>query len=152
MKLSENFSLNEFIYSETANSMGIANIPSVNEILYIQKLVDNVLQPLRDQIQKPIKINSGFRCLRLNRALKSKDTSQHRLGQAADIEVPGLSNLVLAKVIKNGDYDFDQLILEFWESEKGANSGWVHISYKNGNNRKEILTINSKGTFIGLKE
>jgi hypothetical protein len=94
-------------------------------------------------------INSAYRSLELNRALKSKDTSQHILGQAIDGEALKAGNYEVAAWIRD-NLEFDQLILEFYDPTKGARSGWVHCSYVEGNNRNEVLTINSNGVFTGL--
>jgi hypothetical protein len=143
--------------SQTAERKGIDNEPNEKEIQKLIALAQDVLQPIRNQFGQ-VTVNSGFRCLELNRELGSKDTSQHCLGEAADIEVAGLSNMELAEWIKH-NCEFDQLILEFWypgagpNSVPGAgpNSGWVHLSYKDdGTNRKEVLTINKHGVFRGL--
>jgi hypothetical protein len=160
MKLSQNFSLSEMLKSGTAIRLGIDNYPSQDEIENLAALAQDVLQPIRDHFGS-IRVNSGYRCLELNRALGSKDTSQHRLGQAADIEKNGVSNLELAKWIRD-NLEFDQLILEFWYDEydnknnpdADINAGWVHVSYKDPalgeENRNQVLTINKEGTFRGL--
>lgn len=126
--LSKNFTLNEFIVSETAKKLNIDNTPTQLVIDRLQLLVDNLLQPLRDKLDKPIHINSGYRCIELNRAIRSKDSSQHILGEAADITVFGMSNIELFNIVK--ELEFDQLILEHVDPAK-ANSGWVHVSYTN---------------------
>ena len=83
-------------------------------------------------------INSGFRCLELNRAIGSSDSSAHVKAQAADIESPSISNYELAKWCTE-NLDFDQLILEFPGPD--PRDGWNHIAYKNdGTNRKQVLT------------
>lgn len=146
-RLSKNFTLEELTKSQTALIWGIDNTPSEEEIERLQLLVDNVLQPVRDHFGRPVTINSGFRCLELNRALKSKDTSQHRRGEAGDIEVPGISNIELARWIAD-NLEFDQLILEFY-SEDDPSAGWVHVSYVKSN-RKSLLTITKNGTRTGL--
>ena len=157
MKLSNNFSLAEMLKSETALRLDIDNVPNDEEIDNMIALCENVLQPVRDELGR-VNVNSGFRCLELNRALKSKDTSQHTKGEAADIEIYGLSNYDLAEWIQD-NLEFDQLILEFWydedDEEKNPtgdpNMGWVHVSYKaNGDNRNQVLTINKYGVFPGL--
>ena len=76
--------------------------------------------------------------------LKSSKSSQHTKGEAVDFEIAGISNLQVALWIQN-NCDFDQLILEFWK-EVEPNSGWVHCSYKEGSNRKQVLTY-SGGEF-----
>ena len=157
MKLSQNFSLSEMLKSGTAIRLGIDNYPSNDEIDKLEALAVNVLQPIRDEFGS-MRINSGYRCLELNRALGSKDTSQHRKGEAADLEKNGVSNFELAQWIED-NLDFDQLILEFWYDEYDnknnpdgdINAGWVHVSYKDdGTNRNQVLTINKEGTFRGL--
>lgn len=159
MKLSKNFSLTEMTRSQTASRHGINNTPEPKQIENLRALAENVLQPVRDHFGVT-NINSGFRCLELNRKLGSKDTSQHTLGEAADIECFGTSNFELAKWIQD-NLEFDQLILEFWYPDQGENSvpnsgpnsGWVHVSYKsNGSNRNQVLTINRNGVFLGLGE
>ena len=96
-------------------------------------------------------VTSGYRSEELCVAIKSSKTSQHTKGQAVDFEIAGVSNLQLAIWIQN-NCDFDQLILEFWKEEEGANSGWVHCSYNEGSNRKQVLTFNGKEFKNGLPE
>lgn len=146
-KLSKNFTLGELTKSQTALRKGIDNVPTDEELKRLQLLVDNVLQPVREHFARPVTINSGFRCLKLNRAVGSEDTSQHRKGEAADIEIPGIPNKELAEWIRD-NLEFDQLILEFY-SEDDPSAGWVHVSFVKSN-RKEILTIAKDGTRIGL--
>lgn len=144
LRLSRNFSLREFTKSSTALRLGIDNIPSQEVIDNLTYLVTRVLQPLRDQLEAPITITSGFRSLELNRKLGSQDSSQHITGMAVDIEIIGIDNKVLAEWIRD-TLDFDQLILEFYDGVT-PDSGWVHVSIKEfGKNRMECLTIN-KGT------
>jgi hypothetical protein len=113
-------------------------------------LCKNVLQPLREKLGKPINVNSCYRCPKLNTAVGGVKTSQHCNGQAADIEVMGMSNYDLACYIRD-NFEFDQLILEFCDNLKNdKNSGWVHVSYKDSGNRKQTLTINKSGTKLGL--
>lgn len=157
MRLSKNFTLAEMLKSQTAERKGIDNTPGEQDIQHLLALAQEVLQPVRDHFGQ-VTVNSGFRCTELNRALGSKDSSQHRVGQAADIEVAGISNMELAEWIRD-NLEFDQLILEFWYPSTGPNSvpnaglnsGWVHVSYKDdGENRKQVLTINRNGVFQGL--
>lgn len=138
MKLSKNFWLYEFIRSQTASRHGIDNTPSTTAIFEIQSLVDNVLQPLRDLIGKPININSGFRCEKLNTAIGGSSNSQHMYGQAADIESFGYSNWALFNAIRQNFY-FDQLILEYHKPQEGPNSGWVHVSFKSSSNNEGFV-------------
>ena len=150
IKLSQNFWLSELVKSQTAERMGIDNWPQDQEIIdNLSTTVNQVLQPIRDHYGVPITPNSGYRCLQLNRAIGSKDTSQHTKGQAVDVEVPGVANHDLADWVKD-NLDFDQLILEFYYPGEPT-SGWVHISYVSPEqNRKQLLTINRNGVFNGL--
>lgn len=150
MKLSKNFSLEEMIKSSTATRLGIENVPGVEEIENLEALAVNILQKVRDHYGKSFSPNSGFRCLELNRALKSKDTSQHVKGEAADIEVPGVSNYDLACWIRD-NLAFDKCILEFY-TPGDPSSGWVHVTFREGNNRGKCYTISKSGTVEGLHE
>ena len=139
MKLSENFTLREFTKSQTAERKGIENNPNEIHVMAMESLCYNVLERVRAAFAKPININSGYRSVALCEAIGSKPTSQHCDGEAADIEIYGVSNYDLAKYIEN-NLNFDQLILECWDGID-PNSGWVHVSYVNENaNRKDVLT------------
>ena len=137
MKLSNNFSLNELIRSQTAERKGIDNTPSAEHQENLKKLCTNVLQPIRDHFGKVVTVSSGYRSPELCIAIGSKTTSQHAKGEAADFEIFGVSNKVLADWIHN-NINYDQLILEFWSPED-PNKGWIHCSYSRDNNRKQYL-------------
>tara|TARA_R110000796_G_scaffold240290_1_gene361294 strand:+ start:444 stop:902 length:459 start_codon:yes stop_codon:yes gene_type:complete len=141
--LTKNFSLKEFTKSQTAERKGISNSPNEVSVMAMEALCHCVLEPIRSAFAKPIHINSGYRSVALCEAIGSKPTSQHCDGEAADIEIYGVSNYELAKYIEK-NLNFDQLILECWTTED-PNSGWVHVSYVNENaNRKDVLTYNRK--------
>ena len=156
--LSPNFSRAEFENSETAVRKGIDNSIVDDDVLYCAScLANSILQPVREHFAKPVRINSGFRCSALNKAIGGSQTSQHSKGEAADIEIIGVSNYVLAKWIEE-NLSYDQLILEGYKPSD-PNSGWVHVSYRGGLgvvNRKQSLTAtfkNGKPTYHqGLKE
>lgn len=135
MKLSANFSLAEMVKSQTALRKGIDNTPDSSAIENMDKLCTAILQPVRDHFGIPFTPSSAYRCAELSIAVGSSIKSQHCKGQAADFEVPGISNMELAEWIKN-NLEFDQLILECYT---GGNSGWVHCSYVH-EPRKEVLT------------
>jgi len=137
MKLSDNFSLAELIKSQTAERCNIDNNPDKEHIVSLEKLCDNILQPVRDYFQKPVMISSGYRSPELSQKIGSSSRSQHCKGQAADFEIPGVSNKELADFI-NDNLDFDQVILEFHDPNE-INSGWVHASYVGDANRSEYL-------------
>ena len=139
MKLTENFTLAEFEKSETASRRGIDNRTPDDAIREnLKALCVKVLQPVRDHFQQTVRINSGYRCHELTRAVGSSTRSQHCLGEAADIEIMGLSNYELAEWIRD-NVDFDQLILENY-TKGDPNSGWVHVSFCSHKQRKQVLT------------
>ena len=122
-----NFSLLEM----TVTTTGLPNVPTDAEVACLRALAINILQPLRDSLGKPITINSAFRAQAVNRRVGGAPTSQHRLGQAADIVVSGVSSRQVAKRIVALGLPFDQVIDEF--------GSWVHVSY-GPRHRREILT------------
>jgi len=149
MQLSKHFTLEEFEKSQTATRKGIKNKAGAGEIKNLGDLCYEVLEPVRVKFDKPVTITSGYRSPQLSEAIGSKSTSQHCTGNAVDMEVIGVSNLEVALWIEN-HCDFDQLILEYWTGE--ANSGWIHVSYKDGSNRKQVLTFDGKSYKNGLPE
>ena len=138
MQLSKNFTMAEFIKSDTATKLGIDNTPQGEHLENAKELFENVVQKVRDHFG-PTVLNSGYRCPELNEAVRGSKTSQHCHGEAADIEVPGVANGELAQwIVEN--LDFDQVILEFYTPGEPS-SGWVHVSYKaDGTNRNKALT------------
>ena len=149
MQLSKNFSLEEMERSQTAQRMGIKNKAGSGEIKNLTDLCYNVLEPCRAKFDKPIRISSGYRSEELCVAIGSKKTSQHALGMAVDMEIPSESNLKVALWLQN-NVDFDQLILEYYTGE--ANSGWIHVSFHEGNNRKQVLTFDGTSYTNGLPD
>ena len=138
MKLSPNFSLNELTKSQTAERKGIDNTPSAEHQENLKSLCTHVLQPVRDHFGQVVSVSSGYRSPELCTAIGSKITSQHAKGEAADFEIFGVSNKELADWI-HYNLNYDQLILEYWKGEDDPNSGWVHCSYSENNNRKQYL-------------
>ena len=130
MKISKNFSFEEFTASATAKKHGIANVITEWEVRdNIIALVENVLQPLRDAYGKAIRINSGYRCKELNKLVGGVETSQHVKGQAADCGCD--DPLELARLLLELGLDFDQAIVY---------PTFLHLSYKaEGENRKQLL-------------
>ena len=152
MQLSKHFTLSEMEKSQTAVRKGISNKAGSGEIKNLTDLCYEVLEPVRIKFDKPVIITSGYRSPELCEAIGSKATSQHAKGQAVDFEIAGVSNLQVALWIQN-NCDFDQLILEFWkEEDKDPNSGWVHCSYVDGSNRKQVLTFDGSTYKNGLPE
>ena len=137
MNLTKNFSLIELTKSQTAERKGIDNTPSPTHQENLKSLCTAILQPVRDHFSKVVTISSGYRSPELCTAIGSKITSQHARGEAADFEIFGVSNKSLADYI-DSELHYDQLILEYW-NESDPNSGWVHCSFSEGNNRKQYL-------------
>jgi hypothetical protein len=145
MQLSTNFSLQDLVKSDLAMRLGIDNTPPDALIPSLQRLAESILEPIRAHFGIPFVPNSGYRCLALNRAVKSGDNSQHVKGEAVDVEVPGVANFDLAYwVYKN--LPFDQLILECY-TPGVPNSGWVHCSYTGQQDRHQVLTM-TNGKFV----
>ena len=151
MQLSKHFKLHEFEKSATAIRLGIKNKAGAGDIKNLGDLCYEILEPVRAKFdEKPVIITSGFRSEELCEAIKSSKTSQHTKGQAVDFEIAGVSNLEVALWIQN-NCNFDQLILEFWkEEDNDPNSGWVHCSFVEGSNRKQVLTFNGREYTNGL--
>lgn len=145
--VSANFKFYELTRSDIAARMRIDNsFPDTRVLRAAVFLCRNVLQPVREELGR-FSPNSVFRSLELERALKKKRSdwmskSQHTLGQACDIEIPGMSTLELADWVSK-HLEFDQVICECYDPAKGANSGWVHVSIVPpgyGENRKRALS------------
>ena len=138
MKVTEHVSYKEVIKSNTATRKGIENIPSGEQMENIKLLCEKVFEPLREHVGGPIAINSLFRSVELNRAIGGSSTSQHCAvnGAAMDIDdtLGRMSNAEMFDFIKT--LDFDQLIWEYGDEES---PDWVHVSYKERGNRKQIL-------------
>lgn len=140
MNLSKDFTLLELLKSKTAEKYGIDEQykPPFEVVESLRKLCVNILQPLRDKVG-PIKVNSGYRCPRLNShpKVKGQKTSQHLKGEAADIEGINCTNAQLFKAIQDLKLPYDQLIWEFGTEKEPS---WVHVSY-GIRNRRMILYI-----------
>ena len=152
MQLSKHFTLEEFEKSQTATRKGITNKAGSGEIKNLGDLCYEVLEPVRAKFDKPVTITSGYRSKELCLAIGSSENSQHTCANgsaAADFEIAGVSNLEVALWIQN-NVDFDQLILEFYTGE--PSSGWVHVSYQEGSNRKQVLTCDGISYRNGLPD
>ena len=140
-------------FSDTAIRKNIDNTPGLKEAINLTNVCNNILQPVRDHFGKSVRINSGYRSVKLCLAVGSSAKSQHAKGEAADFEINGVSNYDLAKWVYN-NLDYDQLILEYFDPKGDPNSGWVHCSYKaDGTNRKSSIIINknTKGKYLPWK-
>lgn len=128
------FSVNELTNSSVANQKKIDNTPPPQIKVKITSLINNLLDPIREQWAHPITVNSGFRCPVLNKAVGGAATSQHMKGEAADITAGSpQKNKQLFELIVASGLPFDQLI-----DEKGYS--WLHVSYS-ASNRNQILHL-----------
>ena len=137
MRLSKNFTLEEMTYSDTASRYGYHNYPTTTAIKNLGYLTQNFLQPLRDKLGKAILILSGYRSELVNQKVGGSSTSQHKYGQAVDIQVTGMSPLQLFFYIKESGLDYDQLILE-----RTKKAEWVHVSFTKHNRHQALRYIN----------
>ena len=141
MNLSPNFTLAELTASETADRLNIDNTPDTSEMANLIRLAVFLEEVKTVLGGKPIMINSGFRCKVVNDAVGSKDTSQHRIGCAADIRVPSMTPDEVVKAVIASGIGYDQVIREF--------DRWTHISIPSEagtNPRKQALIIDKSGT------
>lgn len=141
MNLSEHFTLDELTASETAARNGWDNSPNLNELSNLKRLAEFLEQVKTVVGGKPVMINSAFRSKLVNDAVGSKDSSQHRIGCAADIRVPGMTPDEVVKAVMAADIGYDQVIREF--------DRWTHISIPNNPEdkpRQQALIIDRNGT------
>ena len=134
MRLSKNFVLAEIVHSNTAKRLGISNEPTKKHMEGIQRIITNLVQPMRDDLG-PIRISSGYRNPELNRAIGGSSRSQHCKGEALDLQFwkeGKMCNKEIYDWIINSGLDFDQMINEF-------DFAWIHLSLKKKDNRKEVL-------------
>ena len=141
MNLTPHFTLEELTFSETAERNGWDNSPNDQELANLIRLADFLEQVKVVLGGKPIMISSGLRSKKVNDAVGSKDTSQHRLGCAADFKVPGMTPDQIVKTIILSGISYDQVISEFGR--------WVHISVPNSIDtapRRQALIIDKAGS------
>ena len=144
MQITAHFNLAEFTRSESAKRHGVSNEPTPEHIENIKILCEKVLEPIRMKFG-PITLSSGYRSKVLNHYIGGSLRSQHCEGKAADIDMDnmgGVTNKQIFEYIKN-ELEFDQLINEF-------NYSWIHVSYNQGKNRKQILDalkVNNKTVY-----
>ena len=138
MQLSPHFTLEELTHTDHREIDNIPNDAEINNLKRLAEFLEEVKTVLGG---KPVMINSAFRCKQLNDAVGSKDTSQHRVGCAADLRVPGMTPDEVVKAVIASGIGYDQVIREF--------DRWTHISIPNdvnGTPRKQALIIDKAGT------
>ncbi len=137
------FTIEELCASDTARRRGIDNTPDAVKRQKLQTLIEQLLDPIRAAWGGPIAVNSGYRSPALNRAVGGVSTSQHLKGEAADITVGSTADnkRLFDKIVAMqaaGRITFDQLI---WEKGSATGPDWIHISYRAGANRNQILHL-----------
>ena len=139
--LTEHFTLEELTYSYTAKKYNIDNTPTKMQISELTRLCQDILEPIRQKVGKPIIISSGFRCKALNDRIGGAKNSDHMYACAADIKCKGMTVKdlfdIIVDMIKNDEIEVRQLIDEY-------NYSWVHISQNhkhNGYKKNQILHI-----------
>ena len=141
MNLTPHFTLEELTASEAADRNGWDNTPNDSELANLRRLADFLEQVKVVLGGKPIMVNSAFRSKLVNDSVGSKDSSQHRVGCAADIRVPGMTPDEVVKAIINSKIAYDQVIREF--------DRWTHVSVPNTVDaapRQQALIIDKSGT------
>jgi zinc D-Ala-D-Ala carboxypeptidase len=144
MNLTDHFTLEELTHTD---HRALDNTPNDAELENLKRLAEFLEQVKEVLGGKPIMVNSAFRSKAVNDAVGSKDTSQHRIGCAADIRVPAMTPDQVVRAIIASGLGFDQVIREFSDPVKGG--GWTHISIPNqasGSPRKQALIIDKAGT------
>jgi len=147
-KISKHISYSEATHSEHAKKYNIANKPKAQDIENMETIAKEVFEPLREWVKAPIRVNSMFRSLELNKGIGGSATSSHMTGNAIDItSMGGKTNLEMFHYIKD-KLEFDQLIWEY-----GTEPQWLHVSYVNKkDNRNQVLITQKKGVFYTWSE
>lgn len=143
MQLTPHFSLKELTRSDTAKRLDIRNEPNDGQLANLHTLAEG-LELVRNKLDSnPIRVSSGFRSMDLNRVLKSKDTSYHTYGLAADFTCDAYGDVSdVMKAIAHSSIEFEQLILEY--------NSWIHIAFPKGTDkaRRQMLKISKSGVLI----
>lgn len=134
------FTIEELTRSATAAAKGIDNTPSRIVRENLERLIERVLDPLRQAWGKPLRVNSGYRCLALNRAVGGVNSSHHLRGMAADITTGNyVDNAKLFQMAIDLGLPFTQLIFEKGNPKVGP--AWVHISYDPADVKRQVLRL-----------
>ena len=139
MKLGRHFTLAELTTTDT----GLTNVPGVEYVAALARLVALVLDPLRADLGRPVRVTSGYRSPAVNAQVGGSATSQHLRGEAADIKVDGMTTADVARAIHRLRLPVDQCIVE------RGDAGWVHVSTAlDGGNRGQWLASPKAGQYV----
>lgn len=145
MEISKHFNMQEVIKSYTATRLGIDNSLPDNLLPNARLVAEKILEPVRLYFSRPIIVSSWYRSPKLNKAIGGSLKSDHCKGCAVDFEIDGMANAFIAEFIRD-NLEFRQLILEFHNPDK-PNSGWIHCSYVEGDNKKQVLRTQDGRTY-----
>ena len=134
MQISKYVSYNEATKSQTAIRHGIKNEPNDEQLQNMKIVAIKCFDPIREFYKRPLRVSSFYRCEELNKLVKGAKNSQHLKGQAIDIDAGSIQENKKIFEWAKDNLEYDQLINEY-------NFSWVHISYNQGKNRKQIFVI-----------
>lgn len=137
MDISPHFSYDEVTKSKTALDLGIDNSLPLELLPQVQLVANMLLENIREHFDKPVRINSWYRCPAVNQMISNNPNSQHTKGEAVDFTIPGISNFEVASYIRD-NLTFDQVILE---------RSWIHVSLVSDNNRHQVLRTDDGRTY-----
>jgi putative chitinase len=140
MNLSEHFTFEELTITDHREFDNTPNVEETENLTRLAGFLEQVKEVLGG---KPIMVNSAFRSEAVNNAVGSRNTSQHRIGCAADIRVPGMTPDEVVKAVIASGIGYDQIIREF--------DRWTHISVPNTKDmtpRRQALIIDKTGTRV----
>jgi len=149
-KLSAHISMKEAVFSKTAERRIIDNTPNDDQLEVMKLTAEMIFEPVREHFGVPIGITSFFRSKELNEALRGSATSSHCKGEAIDIDADVFGKITNKEIFMYiwENLEFDQLIWEFGDAD---NPAWVHVSFRKGNNRKQIkkaVKVKQQGGYI----
>jgi len=138
--MSRYFKLSELTHSDTADRLGMSNVPNEEMTSHLLELM-SVLDDLRSYVGCPIRVTSGYRCPLLNRRVGGSATSAHTIGYAADLQPVGLSFNVFKRMVLEWakEAKFDQCIIE-----RNSQTSWIHLGLYNceGKQRHQVFSLN----------
>jgi len=144
-QLSEHFTLNEFVASDTAAACGIDNTPSDAIVVSLTRLAEVLEEVRRILLDHPIHITSGYRCPELNDACGGAETSAHMSGLAADFTCPEYGTPYDVCIAIEPYVDVLEIDQAIWEM-----GTWIHLGLTEGEARHQCLTIDETGTHEGF--
>jgi zinc D-Ala-D-Ala carboxypeptidase len=145
-----NISKHITIQEATRTSHNVENVPDENQLESMKLVAENCFEPMREFYGKPMKINSFFRSLDVNRLVGGSDTSQHVKGEAIDTTTGNKQDNKMVFDWARNNIEFDQLIYEFGDD---TGCDWIHVSYSKTRNRKQVLRAikqNGKTKYIPI--